>query len=54
MQTRDIELTTLGPLAKALRENYPDLVANYYRWDGVTSNVSKGDKSFQGRITDMR
>ena len=42
-----IELTTLGPLAKALRENYPGLVANYYRWDGITSNVSKGDKSFR-------
>ena len=42
-----IELTTLGPLAKALREKYPSLVANYYRWDGVTSSVSKGDKAFR-------
>ncbi len=42
-----IELTTMGPLAKALREQYPALVANYYRWDGITSNVSKGDKSFR-------
>ncbi len=42
-----IDLTTMGPLAKALREHYPDLVANYYRWDGITSNVSKGDKSFR-------
>jgi hypothetical protein len=41
------ELSTLGPLAKALKENYPNLVANYYRWDGVSSNVSKGDKSFR-------
>lgn len=40
-------LTTFGPLAKALRESYPDLVSNYYRFDGVTSNVSKGDKSFR-------
>src|SRR5665213_389964 len=45
-----IELTTLGPLAKALREQYPDLVANYFRWDGVTSTVSKGDKSFKEEI----
>ncbi len=37
----------MGPLAKALREQYPGLVANYYRWDGITSNVSKGDKSFR-------
>ncbi len=42
-----LDLTTMGPLAKALREQYPDLVGNYYRWDGVTSNVSKGDKSFR-------
>lgn len=40
-------LTTVGPLAKALKEQYPHLVANYYRWDGVTSNVSKGDKVFR-------
>ena len=25
-----LELTTLGPLAKSLRETYPNLVANYY------------------------
>jgi len=42
-----IGLTTLGPLAKALKENYPGLVANYYRWDGITSNVSKGNKIFR-------
>jgi ABC-type antimicrobial peptide transport system permease subunit len=41
------EGTTLGPLAKELKERYPDLVANYYRYDGITSNVSKGDKSFR-------
>ena len=41
------ELTSLGPLAKSLREQYPNLVANYYRWDGVTSNVSKGDRVFR-------
>jgi putative ABC transport system permease protein len=42
-----IELTTLGPLAKRLKEEYPDLVANYYRWDGIGSNVSRGDKHFR-------
>ena len=45
-----IDLTTLGPLAKELKLRYPDLVANYYRWDGVTSNVSKGDKAFREGI----
>ncbi len=43
-------LATLGPLAKALKENYPNLIANYYRYDGVTSNISKGDKSFRENI----
>ncbi len=42
-----VELTTPGPLAKQLKENYPDLVANYHRWDGIGSNVSKGNKSFR-------
>lgn len=42
-----LELTTLGPLAKTLADEYPSLVASAYRWDGVTSNVSKGDKVFR-------
>src|SRR6266700_3447031 len=45
-----IEWTTLGPMAKALKEQYPNLVANYYRWDGLTSNVSKGEKHFREKI----
>lgn len=40
-------LGTVGPLAKALCDNHPDLVANYYRFDGVSSFVSKGDKIFR-------
>lgn len=43
-------ITTFGPLAKALKENYPSLVANYYRWDGITSAVSFGDKHFREGI----
>ena len=46
----NLYLTTFGNLAKALREQYPNLVANYYRWDGITSTVSKGDKSFRENI----
>lgn len=42
-----LALTTVGPLAKALKEDYPNLVANYYRWDGITTNVSSGDKIFR-------
>jgi putative ABC transport system permease protein len=44
------EISTLGPLAKALKENYPTLVIDYYRFDGITSNVSMGDKSFREDI----
>ncbi|RYE23719.1 MAG: ABC transporter permease [Sphingobacteriaceae bacterium] len=46
----NLYLTTLGSLAKALRAQYPGLVANYYRWDGITSTVSKGDKYFRENI----
>ncbi|MEO6252368.1 MAG: ABC transporter permease [Ferruginibacter sp.] len=42
-----LDITTLGPLTKRVAEDYPSLVANYYRWDGVTSNVSNGDKVFR-------
>jgi putative ABC transport system permease protein len=45
-----MELTSVGPLGKQLKENYPHLVANYYRWDGITSGVSKGDKVFREGI----
>lgn len=44
------DITTLGPLAKRLKEDYPNLVANYYRWDGITSVVSKGDKHLREGI----
>lgn len=44
------DFTTLGQLPKALKESFPDLVANYYRWDGITSNISKGDKAFREDI----
>ena len=40
-------LTGLAPMPKALKEEYPNLVANYYRWDGVSSTVSKGDMHFR-------
>ncbi len=41
------EITTLGPLGKALKENYPNLVENYHRFDAVTTIISKGDKVFR-------
>jgi len=44
------EMTTLAPLAKRLKEEYHTLIANYYRWDGLTSVVSKGDRNFRESI----
>lgn len=43
-------LATLGPLAKALKETYPALVADYYRFDGMTVIVSDGGKSFREEL----
>ena len=40
-------LATLAPLAKALRETYPSLVANYYRFDGVWAIVTADGKPFR-------
>ena len=44
------DITTFAPLAKRLKEDYPNLVANYYRWDGITSVISKGEKHFREGI----
>jgi putative ABC transport system permease protein len=44
------DITTVGPLSKRLKEDYPNLVANYYRWDGITSVVSRGNKHFREGI----
>lgn len=41
------EITSLGPIGKALKENYPALVENYHRFDAVTTIISKGDKVFR-------
>lgn len=41
---------TISPLAKALKEEYPELVQNYYRYDPVTTVVSAGEKHFKEDI----
>ncbi|MBL3657360.1 ABC transporter permease [Fulvivirga sediminis] len=38
------EFTTLAPLGKELKEQYPQLVANYFTIDAVSCNVSDGEK----------
>lgn len=45
-----MDITSAGPLGKRLKEVYPQLVANYYRWDGIMSDVVKGDKVFRESI----
>ncbi|CDS97474.1 conserved membrane hypothetical protein [Sphingobacterium sp. PM2-P1-29] len=42
-----IPLTSIGALPKALKEEYPQLVANYYRIDGLTCIVSHGQQIFE-------
>jgi putative ABC transport system permease protein len=45
-----LDITTFGPLAKTLKEEYPTLVANYYRYNPVTNVVAAGDKYFKEDI----
>src|ERR1700733_3897915 len=42
-----LDISTLGPLAKTMKEEYPALVANYYRFNPVTNVVSAGDRHFK-------
>ena len=43
-------ITTLGPLAKTMKDEYPNLVENYYRFDAVVNIVSVGEKHFRTQI----
>jgi putative ABC transport system permease protein len=45
-----LPVTTVGPLPRALKEEYPSLVANYYRVNPVTNVVSAGDRHFKENI----
>lgn len=45
-----VDFATLAPLAERLKEEYPHLVANYYRWDGITSIISNGTENFREGI----
>jgi len=44
------DLATLGPLAKRLKQDYPGLVKNYYRYDGISAIVSRGDKHLKEEV----
>jgi putative ABC transport system permease protein len=45
-----LDITTLAPLPKAMMENYPGLVAGYYRYNPVTNVVSAGENHFKEDI----
>jgi len=45
-----LDITTFGPLPKTLKEEYPSLAANYYRYNPVTNVVSADDKYFKEDI----
>ncbi len=45
-----LEQTSIAPLGEALKTSYPELVSNYYRFDAVTTVVSKGDNHFREDI----
>lgn len=45
-----LDITTYGALAKTLKQEYPSLVANYYRYNPVTNVVSAGEKHFKENI----
>ena len=44
------DLTCIAELPKALADNYPGLIANHYRADMATTNVSGGEKHFRENI----
>src|SRR5690242_11888541 len=44
------DFTVINMLAKGLAEEYPGVVANYYRFSPVTNIVSAGDRFFQEDI----
>ncbi len=43
-------ITTLAPMGPALRRQYPTLVANFYRFHGVSATISKGANHFRESI----
>ena len=45
-----IEETTIGALPQALKDKYPSLVANYFRYNPITNVISAGDHHFKEDI----
>ncbi|GAB4021880.1 ABC transporter permease [Spirosoma koreense] len=49
-KTMGMDITTLAPLGPTLRQHYPNLVATYYRFYGVTAIISNGQTHFRQGI----
>ena len=45
-----MDITTLAPLGPTLKQLYPNLVANFYRFYGVTAIISNGENHFRENI----
>lgn len=49
-ESMGLNFTTLAPLAKRLKEDYPALVENYYRFDGIKARITNNDISASENI----
>jgi putative ABC transport system permease protein len=47
VESMGLPMVTMAPLAKTLRDEYPTLVANYYRHFPFTALITVGDKHFR-------
>ncbi len=47
VENMGMEITSFSPLAKALQEEYPHLIKNYYRFDPARALVTVDDKHFR-------
>ena len=45
-----MDITTIGPLAKTMKEEYPLFVENYFRYNPVATVVSVGNNHFKENI----
>lgn len=45
-----MDVATLAPIGPTLKERYPNLIASYYRFYGVTAIVSNGQNHFREQI----
>jgi len=51
-QSMGFEDATAAPLGKLLKDEYPTLVANYYRFDVVTTAISVGNTHFVREVAE--